>query len=55
MGRAGWEVFVPLVRRKIGCLPVLEAGREVGILTEGDFVLLAAGQETGVPEARPKP
>ncbi len=31
-----------LVERKIGCLPVVEAGRLVGILTEGDFVALAA-------------
>jgi CBS domain-containing membrane protein len=30
---------------KIGCLPVLEAGRLVGILTEGDFVLWAAGEK----------
>jgi CBS domain-containing protein len=31
-----------LVERKIGCLPVIEAGRLVGIITEGDFVALAA-------------
>src|SRR5215469_3952946 len=31
-----------LVERKIGCLPVVEAGRLVGIITEGDFVALAA-------------
>ena len=30
---------------KIGCLPVLNAGRLVGILTEGDFVLWVAGQK----------
>jgi len=30
---------------KIGCLPVLDAGRLVGILTEGDFVLWVAGQK----------
>jgi CBS domain-containing protein len=36
-----------MAERKIGCLPVLEAGRVVGILTEGDFVLLAAGQKPG--------
>src|SRR6516162_6169537 len=30
-----------LVERKIGCLPVVEAGRLVGIITEGDFVALA--------------
>ena len=29
--------------RKLGCLPVLEGGKLVGILTEGDFVALAAG------------
>lgn len=34
-----------MAQRKIGCLPVLEAGRLVGILTEGDFVLLVARQE----------
>jgi CBS domain-containing protein len=28
--------------RKLGCLPVVEAGKLVGILTEGDFVCLAA-------------
>jgi CBS domain-containing membrane protein len=31
-----------LTERKIGCLPVIEAGRLVGIITEGDFVALAA-------------
>jgi CBS domain-containing membrane protein len=31
-----------LVERKIGCLPVVEAGRLAGIITEGDFVALAA-------------
>jgi CBS domain-containing membrane protein len=31
-----------LMERKIGCLPVLEGGRLVGILTEGDFVALVA-------------
>lgn len=35
-----------MAENKIGCLPVLEAGRVVGILTEGDFVLLAAGQKS---------
>ena len=29
-------------RRKLGCLPVVEDGKLVGILTEGDFVSLAA-------------
>jgi CBS domain-containing protein len=32
-----------MFERKLGCLPVLENGRLVGILTEGDFVRLAAG------------
>jgi CBS domain-containing protein len=32
---------------KIGCLPVLDAGRLVGIITEGDFVLLVAGDADG--------
>jgi len=31
-----------MIEKKIGCLPVLEEGRLVGILTEGDFVALAA-------------
>jgi CBS domain-containing protein len=36
------EAAQMLVERKIGCLPVVEAGRLVGIITEGDFVALAA-------------
>ena len=31
-----------LTERKIGCLPVVENGRLVGILTEGDFVAMIA-------------
>lgn len=31
-----------MMERKIGCLPVIENGRLAGILTEGDFVALAA-------------
>lgn len=31
-----------LIERKIGCLPVVENGRLVGIITEGDFVSLVA-------------
>src|SRR6516165_132847 len=31
-----------LIERKIGCLPVVEGGRLVGIITEEDFVALAA-------------
>lgn len=36
-----------LTERKIGCLPVIENDRLVGILTDGDFVALYArgGQE----------
>jgi CBS domain-containing membrane protein len=34
-----------LTQRKIGCLPVVENGRLVGILTEGDFVALVAREE----------
>jgi CBS domain-containing protein len=37
-----------MAEHKVGCLPVLDAGRVVGILTEGDFVLLAAGKKPGV-------
>ena len=33
-----------LGERKIGCLPVVEAGRLVGIVTEADFVTLVASQ-----------
>lgn len=31
-----------MVERKLGCLPVVDDGQLVGILTEGDFVRLAA-------------
>lgn len=31
-----------LTERKIGCLPVVEGGRLVGIVTEADFVALVA-------------
>ena len=34
-----------MLRRKIGCLPVLQDGRLVGILTEADFVAHVAGRE----------
>lgn len=34
-----------MAERKLGCLPVVEGDQLVGILTEGDFVLLAAGQK----------
>ncbi len=31
-----------LVQRKIGCLPVVQDGRLVGIVTENDFVAMVA-------------
>ena len=34
-----------LTERKIGCLPVVENGKLVGILTEGDFVALVARRQ----------
>lgn len=36
-----------MLERKLGCLPVVERGRLVGILTESDFVALAAGGAGG--------
>ena len=36
------EVAQILMERKIGCLPVVENGRLVGIVTEADFVALVA-------------
>jgi CBS domain-containing membrane protein len=35
-----------LVERKMGCLPVVEDGRLVGILTEGDFVAMVAREQS---------
>jgi CBS domain-containing protein len=37
------EAAKVMFERKIGCLIVIEAGKIAGILTEGDFVKLAAG------------
>lgn len=34
-----------MTEKKVGCLPVLEDGKLTGILTEGDFTLLAAGKK----------
>ena len=34
-----------MVERRIGCLPVMDGGRPVGILTEGDFTLVVAGMK----------
>jgi CBS domain-containing protein len=39
------EAAALMMEKKIGCLPVLEEGRLVGILTEGDFVRLAAADQ----------
>jgi CBS domain-containing protein len=39
------EAALVMYQRKVGCLPVLEAGKLVGIVTEGDFVALAAGKK----------
>ncbi|MEO6027095.1 MAG: CBS domain-containing protein [Candidatus Binatia bacterium] len=36
------EAAKTMLERKIGCLPVVDGGRLVGILTESDFVTLAA-------------
>jgi CBS domain-containing protein len=36
-----------MLERKIGCLPVVDAGKLVGILTEGDFVAMALRQVPG--------
>ena len=33
-----------MLQRKIGCLPVVEGERLAGILTEGDFLMLVAGE-----------
>ena len=38
------EAAALMVERKIGCLPVVEGEELVGILTEGDFVALAAAE-----------
>ena len=39
------EAAETMMERKIGCLPVVDANRLVGILTEGDFLaMLAAGE-----------
>jgi CBS domain-containing membrane protein len=36
------DAAAAMVERKIGCLPVVDGGALVGILTEGDFVALVA-------------
>jgi CBS domain-containing protein len=40
-----WDACVLMLDRKIGCLPVVEHGRVIGIVTEGD--LLRCLTETG--------
>jgi CBS domain-containing protein len=37
------EAAATMMERKIGCLPVVDAGRLVGILTEGDFLAMLTG------------
>lgn len=39
------EAALIMFEKKIGCLPVVENGRLVGILTEGDFVAHFAGRK----------
>lgn len=39
------EAARTMSENKIGCLPVLEGGRLVGIITEGDFVALHARED----------
>jgi CBS domain-containing protein len=34
-----------MVERKVGCLPVVNDGKLVGILTESDFVTAFCGRE----------
>ena len=38
-----------MIERKIGCLPVVESGKLVGIVTETDFVALIAGGKVAAP------
>lgn len=37
------DAATTMMARKIGCLPVVDAGRLVGILTEGDFLAMLTG------------
>jgi CBS domain-containing membrane protein len=37
------EAAATMMARKIGCLPVVDSGRLVGILTEGDFLRMMTG------------
>jgi CBS domain-containing protein len=39
------EAAKVMYEKKVGCLPVVAEGKLLGILTEGDFVALAAGQK----------
>ena len=40
------EAARAMIERRVGCLPVLDAGKLVGILTETDFVRLVAEGKT---------
>jgi CBS domain-containing membrane protein len=37
------EAGAAMIERKVGCVPVVEDERLVGILTEGDFLALLTG------------
>jgi CBS domain-containing protein len=36
-----WEAAALMEKHKIGCVPVLDGGKVVGIVTEADFVKVA--------------
>jgi CBS domain-containing protein len=40
------EAALVMLEHKIGCLPVIDKGKIVGILTESDFVAHVAGRRT---------
>ena len=49
------EAARTMLARKIGCLPVLDGGKLVGIVTEADFVALAARGGAVASEASSMP
>ncbi len=44
------EAAATMMERKIGCLPVVDADRLVGILTEGDFLAMLTAPQTSSSE-----
>jgi CBS domain-containing protein len=46
-----WDACVAMLDRKIGCLPVVEDERLVGIVTEGDLLRCLTGREAGIARA----